>query len=67
MSKALTTKEILHKSKSSLTVVLGYLQMLEKDLEGSSDNNKSLNLLQKAHQACLELQENIEQLESTAD
>ncbi len=63
MSKTPTTKELLHKSKSSLTVVLGYLQMLQTTIT-SDDSEKSAQLLEKARQACLELESNIEKLEN---
>lgn len=54
----------LHECTSSLTVVLGYIQMLQKDLadDPSRRNKKRLIYLREATKACKNIQDIIQEI-----
>ena len=54
----------LHDCTSSLTVVLGYLQMLQKDLSNnpSNENKKHLKYVTEATNACTNIHDIIQEI-----
>jgi len=61
MGDSVSLKEKLHKSKSSLAVIDGYLQILNST--NSSSNEKFSLIIKKARRSCKELQSLIEDME----
>lgn len=57
----------LHSLKSSLTIVYGYLQLIEKEISNNSeDKNKLLELVEKAKDASTSLEKRISEIEDQA-
>lgn len=61
MGDIVSLKEKLHKSKSSLAVIDGYLQILNST--NSSSDEKFRLIIKKARRSCKELQSLIEDME----
>lgn len=60
-------KSKMHKTKSSITVISGYLQMLSANINKSDNSEfieKNQKLVQKANDSCLSLLEQIQSIEN---
>ena len=67
-NKSLSKK--VHKTKSSIAVISGYLQLLDRnigDVEDSKFVEKNKKLINKANESCVSLLSQIENIEKDLD
>ena len=70
MNKNQNLKSKVHKTKSSITVISGYLQMLRANINKADNSDfieKNQKLVQKASDSCASLLEQIQSIERDLD
>lgn len=60
-------KNKVHKSKSTLSVISGYLQLLNSRLKDTQDSSEILELAKKAQSTCNDLHTEIDEISKLLD
>lgn len=57
----------IHKLKSTLAIVMGYIQLVNAGLKKDPENNsKLIELLEKAKKSCKDIEDQIEEIEKNS-